>query len=167
VGKDSFMQIRVADLRDVDVLSALRIEFVVEYRDLDPAELPPQFAGETRRFFRQAINDGTVVSWLAEEAGTAVGLVSVMLQNAPPRPEDVRSVEGLIINMFVRPTERGRGIGGSLLRSCLVAGPDHGIRKFNLYATRAGRPLYLMEGFSSPDNWMVLSLPPARQDDRT
>jgi GNAT superfamily N-acetyltransferase len=155
------MRIRVADLRDVDVLCTLRTEFVVDYRGLDPAGLSRQFAEATRQFFEQGINEGSVVSWLAEEEGAAVGLVSVVLQSAPPRPEDTRSVEGLIINMFVRPTERGRGVGGSLLRSCLAAGPDYRVRKFNLYATDAGRPLYLKEGFSSPNNWMVLHLPTA------
>ena len=154
------MRIRVADRRDVDVLSVLRTEFLTELRSLEPGQLPDQFVDETRRFFSRAINDGTIVSWLAEEDGTAIGLVSVLLQNAPPRPDDCRAFEGLIINMFVRQGERGRGIGGSLLQSCLASGPDYGIRKFNLYATEAGRPLYLKEGFSAPDNWMVLRSPP-------
>ncbi len=154
------MRIRVADPRDVDVLCFLRTEFIAEHRGLVTAELSRQFVAETRRFFERAIHDGTVVSWLAEKEGTAVGLVSVLLQNAPPQPGDSRSVEGMIINMFVIRSERGRGIGGSLLRSCLAAGPDYGIRKFNLYATEAGRALYLKEGFSTPDSWMELHLPP-------
>jgi GNAT superfamily N-acetyltransferase len=160
MGKDGLVRIRVADPRDVDVLCFLRTEFMAEHRGLDTADRSRQFVAETRRFFQRGINEGTVVSWLAEEKDTAVGLASVLLQNAPPQPGDTRSVEGMIINMFVIRSERGRGIGGSLLRSCLAAGPDFGIRRFNLYATEAGRPLYLKEGFSTPDNWMALHLPP-------
>ncbi|MGA2837752.1 MAG: GNAT family N-acetyltransferase [Acidimicrobiales bacterium] len=154
------MRIRVAEAGDIDVLCQLRIEFLTEHRGLDPSALSRRFVDETRRFFRRSIDAGTLLSWLAEEGGTAVGLVSVLLQSAPPRPEDVRSVEGLIINMFVRRDERGRGVGRTLLRSCLAAGPSRGIRAFTLYATDSGRPLYLKEGFSTAGNWMVLRLPP-------
>ncbi len=153
------MQIRVAGPEDIDVLCQLRVEFLAEHRGEDQATLSGHFSEETRRFFEQGIDDGTVLSWLAEE-GAAIGLVSVVLQTAPPRPEDTRVVEGLIINMFVRGTERGRGVGRALLRSCLAAAPERGIRTFNLYATEAGRPLYLDEGFSTAHNWMVLRLHP-------
>lgn len=157
---DVGMPIRSAESRDVDVLCQLRTEFLTEYRGLTLDALSDHFVDETRRFFQRTLDEGTVLSWIAEDEGRTVGIVSVVLQDVPPHPEDPRSVEGLLINMFVRQPERGRGIGRLLLRACLASGPDYGIRRFNLYATNAGMPLYVNEGFSNRDNWMVLPLPP-------
>jgi GNAT superfamily N-acetyltransferase len=156
---DVGMQIRSAEPQDLDVLCRLRIEFLTEYRGLTPDAVSDHFVDQTRRFFQRKQADGTVLSWIAEDGGRTVGIVSVVLQDAPPHPEDPRSVEGLLINMFVRQPERGRGIGRLLLRACLASGPDYGIRRFNLYATEAGRSLYVNEGFSNRDDWMVLQLP--------
>ena len=95
-------------------------------------------------------------------SGLAVGLVSVILQTVAPLPEDPRPLEGLVINMYVRPEVRGRGVGRLLLEACLDWAAGHGLRRLNLYATPAGRPLYLDAGFVPRADWMVLPLPPPR-----
>ena len=66
---------------------------------------------------------------------------------------------GFIINMYVRPAFRGTGVGHRLLEACLGAADGHGIRRFNLYATAAGRPLYEQAGFAVHPDWMVVQVP--------
>jgi len=154
------MQIRPADRSDLDVVTTLRIEFLSELRGVDPATVAPGFAEATRQFFERGRADGTVGSWLADGPGPAVGLVSVIVQPAAPVPEDPRPLEGLVINMFVRPGFRGRGLGRRLLGAGLDWAHERGLRRLNLYATAAGRPLYLGAGFSPRADWMVLPLPP-------
>jgi GNAT superfamily N-acetyltransferase len=101
--------------------------------------------------------------------------VGMQIRSAEPRDLDVlcqlrieflTEYRGLapdaVSDHFVDETRRffqRSGIGRLLLRACLASAPDYGIRRFNLYATEAGRPLYVNEGFSHRDDWMVLHLP--------
>ena len=103
-----------------------------------------------------------MLSWPAEHDGTAQGLVSMLLQEAPPRVDDVRSLEGLVANLYVRRPWRRRGSGRLLLEACRDAAGGVGVRRLNLYATSDGRPLYDAAGFVARADWMVLDLPVSR-----
>ena len=43
--------------------------------------------------------------------GDVLGIVSVLVNDVPPLPEDPRSREGYIINEYVKPAARSRGVG--------------------------------------------------------
>ena len=76
----------------------------------------------------------------------------------PPLPEDARTLEGYLVNMYVKPEHRLRGIGKALLDECLADARASGLRRLNLHATDAARPLYHQVGFTSNDRWMELRL---------
>jgi GNAT superfamily N-acetyltransferase len=156
------MLIRTAGAEDVDVVCGLRFEFMAGFRGGRADEFDPEFQEATRVFVRRSLAGGTLLTWLAEEARTAVGLVSVVLQEVPPRSDDIRTLEGLVVNMYVRSSHCRQGIGRLLLDACLRAAPEHGLRRLNLYATSDGRPLYAGRGFVIRDNWMVLDVPADR-----
>ena len=150
---------RRSTLDDLSLLSELRIDFLAESRGLKPAAFPGRLADDTRRLFERNMSSGRVLSWLVEDEGKAVGLASVVVHDVPPLPEDPRCHEGYIINMYVRPDSRGQGIGRSLLDACLGVADERGIRRFYLYATDAGRPMYVEAGFANHDDWMVVQVP--------
>ena len=155
------MPIRPATPDDLDTLTRLRTEFLAEVRGR-PADGPDtRVAADNRAFFARTMVDGSVGSWVAEEDGAVVGIASGVVHDAPPLPEDPRTREGTVINLYVRPPARGRGIGRALLEACLASAPDHGIRRFSLYATDAGRPVYERSGFTTDPRWMTLRVPPA------
>ena len=153
------MDIRIVEHRDLEVVCALRIEFMAEFGGVDPGTVPDRFAEATRQFVARSHANGTMTSWLAEEDGSAAGLVSVVVQDVPPRLSDTRTIEGLVVNMYVRRSWRLRGFGRRLMRTCLDAAGEMGLRRLNLYATPDGRPLYADIGFITRDNWMVLDVP--------
>ena len=105
------------------------------------------------------MSSGHLLTWLVEVDGDPAGLASLVLHDVPPVPEDPRSQEGFIINLYVRPAFRGKGVGRRLLDASLGAADGHDIRRFNLYATSAGRPLYEQAGFASHPDWMVRQVP--------
>jgi GNAT superfamily N-acetyltransferase len=152
--------IRRATIEDLDLLTTLRLEFIADVRALDLGSLAGEFTDVTRDFLDSATRSGVLHSWLAEEDGGGVGVVAVILQAVPPRPNERRGHEGYIINMFVRPPARGRGVARALLETCLAAGPEHDISRFTLHATEAGRPLYDKLGFAVNDDWLELAAPP-------
>lgn len=152
--------IRQAAVDDLDTLARLRMQFIADVRQVDPADLSVEFATSTRAFIRDRFVAGTLHSWLAEDGGGGpVGVVSVLVTDAPPLPEEPRTLEGYVLNMYVRPEARGRGVARSLLRQVVEAAPTFGFRRLYLYSTDAGRPLYRNTGFTSDDRWMARHLP--------
>ncbi len=133
---------------------------MAEHRGLSPDELPPDFAGRTRDFVARRQQAGTMRSWLAvPDGGEPVGVVSMLLLDMAPMPEDPRSTDGYVINMFVDPTERGEGVGRLLLDACVAGADELGVRRLLLFTTPDGRPLYESAGFAADDDWLDLRLP--------
>jgi GNAT superfamily N-acetyltransferase len=153
------VHLRTATAADLPVLCELRIAFLAEHRAVGPDTLPERFARDTRAFFERTMSSGATRSWLVEHDGRAIGLASVVVHDVPPVPEDLRTHEGYVINRYVRPDFRGRGIGRRLLDAHLGTADEQGIRRFYLYATPSGRPMYGDAGFAPHDDWMVLQVP--------
>ena len=156
---DWIMKIRTADSADLDLVLDLRLAFLCEVQALDPSEITDQFRAATRAFFDETHRAGRLRTWMAEGHGSVLGLVSTIVDDVPPLLEDDRCKEGYIINEYVIPSARGRGVGRLLLRSALDGASELGIRRFTLYATDAGSPMYRSEGFSPQDRFMVRTVP--------
>lgn len=150
------IRVRPAGADELDLVADLRLEFLADARDLDRAQLPVSFVELTRDFLDRAQAADAVRSWLAEADGRAVGIVTMLLYDMPPRPEELRVREGYIVNMYVEPAARRRGIGRSLLDACLASVTDLHIRRVFLHAMPDGRPMYEAAGFTSDDGWMEL-----------
>ena len=155
------VNLRLATWTDLLALCELRIEFLAESRGVSPDDFPDRLSADTREFFERTQTKGRIFSWLVEDGDRRIGLASVVVHDVPPLPEDPRSSEGYIINMYVRPEFRGEGIGRRLLEACLGIADDHGIRRFYLYATASGRPMYEQAGFTAHEDWMVVQVPRA------
>jgi GNAT superfamily N-acetyltransferase len=165
--------IRQATDADLDAVVRLRLAFIADLRDLDPASFDPAFVAVTRAFVEDVVARGRIRTWLADpapEPGRAdvavaavpapIGLVSVLLADTPPLPEEHRAREGYLINMYVEPAARHRGVASALLDEVRAAAPALGLRRIYLHATEQGRPLYERSGFSPDARWMGLPLPP-------
>jgi GNAT superfamily N-acetyltransferase len=149
---------REARPEDLDIVARLRLEFLAAHRGVDVATFSSGFQAETREFLRRHTDSGTIRSWLTEDDGEHVGAVSMLILDLAPRPEDRSGREGYIINMYVDPGYRWRGIGRSLLERCLAAAEELRLRRLLLYATDDGRPLYARTGFAPNPSWMELPL---------
>lgn len=146
------MQIRRATSTDAEVVSQMRADFVAEVRGLDPAALDAGFLAATATFVHLGLADGSLVTWVATDYDAVLGVVSLQLQPVPPRPDDLRRHEGYVLNMYVVPASRGRGVGRALFEACLASADELDVRRFHLLATPEGRPLYESTGFvANPD----------------
>lgn len=150
--------VRRAEVADVPTLTRMRIEFLAESRGLLAGELEERSARPTADFFERQMRAGTIVSWMAEEPGECIGLVSMLLLDMAPHPEDPRSLEGYVINMYVVPGRRRRGVAGRLMAACLAGGRELSVRKLMLYSTDDGVQLYTGRGFEPHPRFMDLRL---------
>ena len=150
--------IREATDGDLEVVAEMRLHFLAEHRGVNAAQFPVAFKNTTREFLRRQGELGTSRSWLAERGGIAVGVVSMLLLDLAPRPEDISGRDGYIINMYVEPGHRRCGAGRNLLDAVISGANELGLRRLLLYATDDGRSLYEGAGFHPNAQSMELTL---------
>jgi hypothetical protein len=98
--------IRKATNADITLIVAGRLWFLVDTRG-PGFEPPPGFEDQTRSFVTTEANEGRLHTWIAEDGDEFAGLVSLLLWTRPPLPEDDRTREGYIVNMFVSNSRSG------------------------------------------------------------
>ncbi len=150
------MRIREAKKDDMDTVVRLRLAFVGDAHGR--SDLSDEFAEETRAYVLAEHATRGARSWLAEVDGDAVGAVTLLLRSTPPHPDNLRTVEGYVINMYVAPSHRRGGIARQLLEALMRTARDRGLRRVSLHAKEAGRPLYEQNGFATDRSWMQLDL---------
>jgi GNAT superfamily N-acetyltransferase len=152
------MRIRRAGAHDLVLVTRMRLAFLADLRGVEPQSFPPDFVDRTRRFLELRHRSGTLLSWLAEEDRRCAGVVSVLILDMPPRLDEPRTREGYVINMYVDPADRRRGVGRALFETCIDGAVEGGLRRLMLHATDDGRLLYEETGFRPNDDWMELRL---------
>jgi GNAT superfamily N-acetyltransferase len=102
-----------------------------------------------RVWLRPRLRDGSYFGYIAEEESAIVGGIGLMVIDWPPHPshpyEDRR---GYVLNVFVEPSHRGRGVAKMLMRLGEEEFATRGVSFAILHATRMGRPLYEKTGWA-------------------
>ena len=145
--------IRRATDDDTELVIVGRLRFLCDVRGLTPDGLSDEFLTANRRFIERT-HGRSFHSWLATTDRDVVGIVSLVIFDAPPRPEERRDADGYVVNMHVVPEHRRRGIGRRLIERCMRDAEAEGVRRFTLHATADGRPLYESLGFVDEPGWM-------------
>ena len=102
-----------------------------------------------RQWVAPRLKDGSYFGYIAEESGAAVAGIGLMIIDWPPHPshpqEDKR---GYVLNVFVEPAQRGRGLARTLMQLGEAEIARRGVSFAILHATRMGRPLYEKIGWA-------------------
>jgi GNAT superfamily N-acetyltransferase len=120
----------------------------------------------TEEYFRGALPRGEYLGWVAETqppSPEAIGGAGVQLRSILPRPATPGQglelgPEAIVLNVFVEPAWRRRGVGEALMQSILEALAERNVRRVVLHASDSGRRLYERLGFV-PTNEMRLDTP--------
>jgi GNAT superfamily N-acetyltransferase len=153
------VRVRQASLDDLELVCRMRVRFLAEHRALEPDDLDDAFVHQTRSFLRHQHDAGRLHSWLAED-GECVGVTSMLAIDVSPRPEERRTLEGHILNVYVVPHGRRRGVGRALVDAAVAAAPRLGMRRLSLHTTDEGRPMYTDMGFAPNADRLELRLRP-------
>jgi ribosomal protein S18 acetylase RimI-like enzyme len=108
----------------------------------------------TVSYLRDALETGEYVGWVAEATGTssAIGGAGAQIRSILPRPrpgsEELElGPEAIVLNVYVEPAWRRRGVADALMRAVLDGLARRGIRRIVLHASVEGRRLYERLGF--------------------
>lgn len=111
-----------------------------------------------RAWLAPKLATGLYGGWIAEAAGAPVGGLGFMEIDWPPHPlHPLQDRRGYILNVFVEPAHRGRGVAGALMRRATEEGRRRGLELMILHATAMGRPMYEKLGWAQTAE-MSLSL---------
>jgi GNAT superfamily N-acetyltransferase len=142
---------RLATLDDVTVITRQRHKMFVEMGtapDDDPLLLSHDAAFAD--WLPARLPAGQYVGWVAEnERGENIGGAGLWIMDMPPHPLDPTSRRGLVMNVYVEPAYRRRGLARQLVNALLDWSRDKGIRILTLNASHEGRGLYESLGFHS------------------
>ncbi len=153
--------VRQAGTADIPVLARHRAAMFRDMGHLLPDQEQP-LADATAAYLHEALPRGEYVAWLAEDAtATVVGGVGAQLRPILPRPRPGEpglelGPEAIVLNVYVVPAWRRRGIAEALMRTLLDALNARGVRRIVLHASEQGRRLYERLGFAAT-NEMRLS----------
>ena len=101
------------------------------------------------------ISDGKYFGWIVYDSDRPVASAGLLILDWPPHPFDpAGETRGYLLNVFVEPGYRKRGLARALVDQCMAEAQRRGIRVVTLHASDAGRPLYQKLGFRSTNEMM-------------
>jgi GNAT superfamily N-acetyltransferase len=121
-----------------------------------------EFEAAAESFFGRVLGGSDWFAWLAELGGKVVSGGVIYLSEMPPRNLPTGGFiparkQGLVMNIFVEPEWRRKGIASAVLDHILAFGREQGLASVTLHASRDGRHVYEAMGFK-PTNEMRLFL---------
>jgi GNAT superfamily N-acetyltransferase len=113
-----------------------------------------------RIWLEPRLKDGRYFGYIAEEDGAAVAGIGLMVIDWPPHPshpqEDRR---GYVLNVFVEPSHRRRGLGRLLMELGEAEIARRGVSFAILHATQMGKPVYEATGWARTSEMSKLLKP--------
>lgn len=138
--------IRSATSADIEVILRHRRGMYEDMGETDAAALAGMVA-TSRAYLIQALASGSCRAWLADAAECVVGGGLVLISPWLSHPFDQRCQKVSILNMYVDPEYRRRGIARQLMLTMVEWCRKEGFVQVDLHASKAGRPLYESLGF--------------------
>ena len=148
------MTVRPAGAADIPHIAHHRAAMFLAMGTLAPDQAEP-LERATEAYLQEALPRGEYLAWMAEDRQTPssiIGGAGVQLRSILPRPRTGASglelgPEAIVLNVYVEPAWRRRGVAEALMRALLDALATRGIRRIVLHASDEGRRLYERLGF--------------------
>lgn len=150
-------RIRKATVEDVVELVRQRRALLGETDQVDDAAMTAMEKA-ARPYFERAIPERSFHAWLAETPeGVAIGGGAVVVTAHPPSAHEPYPRRAHILNVYVEPSHRRRGVAQLVMDAILEWCRSEGFSRVTLNASQQGRPLYERLGFR-PTNHLRLKL---------
>jgi GNAT superfamily N-acetyltransferase len=143
---DNF-QIRLATPDDAVIIARQRAAMFYDVGSVSASERE-QIAAEAIAQIQQMIRCGDYYGWLVEGDDIMVAGGGVILRQLLPRPGSLQGgEEAYILNVYVHPQYRRRGLARRLMQAILLWSEQCQCVRIALHASEAGEPLYISLGF--------------------
>lgn len=152
------VNVRRANLGDLDALVALRIDFLRQIGNVVPETDTTALARAIRSFLSAKMPKDEFVAWVADVDGRIVGTSGLVVFESLPVAGNLSGLEAYVMNMYTVAEWRGRGIATALMRELIgfVRGTDS--RRIWLISTGEAVSTYEKLGFFLPEGWSYMEL---------
>jgi ribosomal protein S18 acetylase RimI-like enzyme len=141
--------VRQADAHDIPLLAYHRAAMFRDMGQLKSHHEQP-LTDATASYLHEALPRGDYLAWVAEDVAhprDVIGGAGVQLRAILPRPRLERGdlefgPEAIVLNVYVEPEWRRRGVAEALMRALLAALVERDIRRVVLHASADGLRLY-------------------------
>ncbi len=106
---------------------------------------------------RPRLADGRYLGWLIEDEGAVVAGAGLWLMDFPPHWMDPEPIRAYLLNFYVDPAFRGRGLAQQMLDVAVAEAHRRGIQVVSLHASKLGRPIYERSGFEQTNEMILRS----------
>ncbi len=150
-------QTRVATRSDAPLITAHRKAMFEDMRRSTPAVLE-EMSTNFEPWVASRLADGSYLGWIAEDDGTPIASAGMLLLgDLPPSPHNPSgSVRGHLLNVYVVPAFRRRGLARHLVELCLAEARHRQISVLTLHASDEGRPIYERIGFRATNEMQLI-----------
>jgi ribosomal protein S18 acetylase RimI-like enzyme len=149
------LHIRSATAGDAALIASHRRAMFASMGHVDPAILETVRAA-SEPWTARMIEQGKYLGWITTQEGHPVASAGMLILDWPPHPLDPTGCSrAYLLNVYVEPEQRRRGLARTLLEICLAEARRRGIRVVSLHASREGAPLYQQLGFKTSNEMLL------------
>jgi ribosomal protein S18 acetylase RimI-like enzyme len=147
-------EIRLATAADAQILAEQRVRMFV---DAGAASEPEMQTMRTNfvEWVRLKLEDGSYAGWLVEDGGQPVAGAGLWVMEWPPHFLDAAPRRAYLLNFYVAPAMRHRGLARELLALAVAEARARGIQVVTLHASKFGKPIYERNGFKMSSEMML------------
>ena len=120
------MEYRIATISDCETLTDLRMKM---RKELDSGFTSKLIYEETLDFFKRNIKNGTHIAFVCEHNKVMIATVGITLFEIMPTTKQPNGKVARLMNMYVEPFYRGKGIAKELLNYVMAYVKEHQIGK--------------------------------------
>ena len=143
--------IEFREVSDIDELMLWRAEVLRAVFGSAPSE---ELLEANRRYYERHVPEGSHRATVAYADGLGAGCGAACLYQEMPSPDNPSGRCAYLMNIYVRPPFRRRGVGSAIVRHLLEMLRREGFTKIYLETTEAGRGVYSALGFADMKDYM-------------
>ena len=151
------LQTRRVTLADTPLITLHRKAMFAAIRNTPEATLDAMNA-KFEPWLKRMLREGKYSGWITCDGDRPVASAGLMVLDWAPHVLDPEGEHrGYVLNLFVEPEYRGRGLARALTQECMTESRSKGIRVIALHASAAGRPLYEKLGFCAANEMLFVA----------
>lgn len=142
------MKFKKASLSDLEILVSTRVNVLRSANQLDLSVDMKVVEKSSRLYYQEALASDNHTAFLVYNADdNVIGASAVSYYQVMPTYHNPSGKKAYIMNMYVAPEHRRKGIATELLDLLIADSKERGIDHITLEATQMGRKLYENYGF--------------------
>jgi ribosomal protein S18 acetylase RimI-like enzyme len=151
---------RRASIDDAELITRHRKAMFADAESAPPAVLE-EMGQNFEPWVRRMLVDDKYVGWIIQDGDRAVASAGFLLLDwAPHYLDPAGQQRGYVLNVFVKPEYRRRGLAQALMSECMDEARRRGIRVVALHASKKGQPVYEKLGFTTSNEMLFVDAKP-------